>query len=210
MFRVETLCAILIAAASAFCQSKGVFSEPQSLLLFSGELGDLLIASPGGTLAVPHLANSIEERSAPLPALADDGGQVAASFQLPDDPGSAICHPDWPVHGPRKRTIYKSVMGVYSLKNKAWKQYGDFCFVGSAAFSPDGKQVAFEADTRTDDRRFNSPRSLMILDLDTGQIKPVPNTGAVEGNAQISWSRDARYLALTMTSNLRNLRAPSF
>jgi Tol biopolymer transport system component len=49
-------------------------------------------------------------------------------------------------------------MGVYSVRDKTWKQYGDFYQVGSAAFSPDGKKVAF-IDEPDSDRQ-----TLMILD----------------------------------------------
>ena len=37
-------------------------------------------------------------------------------------------------------------MGVYSVRDKTWKQYGDFEMVGSAAFSPDGKRIAFDGE----------------------------------------------------------------
>jgi Tol biopolymer transport system component len=93
-------------------------------------------------------------------------------------------------------------MGVYSLRDKAWKLYGDFCFAGSAAFSPDGKRVAFEVTTRADNPNCNSlPGSemLMILDLETGQFTPVPDTEPVMGNTQLSWSPDGRHLAVQFT-----------
>ena len=203
MFRIRIFwaLAIVVTSANAGCgQSREAFSEPQSLLLFSGDSGDLLIVSPTGNVLVPHPSDSIVDGSLPLPALSRGGDQIAASFRLPDDPGSAICHPSWPTRGPYKQPIFKSMMGVYSLREKAWKFYGDFCFVGSAAFSPDGKKVAFEADVRPDDPRFSSPRSLMILDLETGRFTPVPETAAVRGNSQISWSPDAKYLAVAMTN----------
>jgi hypothetical protein len=180
-----------------------MFSEPQSQLLFSGELGDLLIATPTGNLVVPHPPGAIGESSSPLPALALAGDQVAASFRLPDDPGSAVCHPSWPVSGPYKQPIYKSVLGVYSLRDKKWKLYGDFCFVGSAAFAPDGNEVAFKATTRSDDPRVLSspyPDTLLILDLRTGQLKAVPDTASVMGNRQLSWSPDGQYLAVSQAS----------
>jgi Tol biopolymer transport system component len=89
-------------------------------------------------------------------------------------------------------------MGVYSLHDKAWKLYGDFCSVGSAAFSPDGKKVAFEVMTRAGNPNCNSlPGSemLLILDLESGQFTPVPGAESVEDNAQLSWSPDGKYLA---------------
>jgi hypothetical protein len=57
-------------------------------------------------------------------------------------------------------------MGVYSLRDKAWKFYGDFCSVGSAAFSPDGKRVAFEAETTTSNQScLAGDRSHVLVDI---------------------------------------------
>lgn len=201
---VLQLAAIATISVASTDRSNDIFSEPQSLLLFGGELGDLLIVTPTGKLVVPHPPGSIVENSFPLPALAPAGDQVAASFRLPDDAGSAVCHPSWPVSGPHKREIYRSVLGVYSLRDKKWKLYGDFCFVGSAAFSPDGNEVAFKATRRSDDPRFllsPYPDMLLILDLRTGQLKAVPDTASVIGNRQLSWSPDGQFLAVSQSSS---------
>jgi Tol biopolymer transport system component len=95
-------------------------------------------------------------------------------------------------------------MGVYSMRDKAWKLYGDFCFAGSAAFSPDGKKVAFEVTTKTGNPNCNSlPGSemLMILDLETGQFTPVPDA-VTSGNEQLSWAPDGRQLAVGLKDQI--------
>jgi Tol biopolymer transport system component len=106
---------------------------------------------------------------------------------------------------PHNSPLYKSVLAVYSLRDKRWKLYGDFCFVGSSAFSPDGNKVAFKVTARSGDARFVSlpyPDVLLILDLRTGQVKAVPDTATVMGNRQLSWSPDGQYLAVSQTSRM--------
>jgi hypothetical protein len=189
--------AMMVFSRDSFGQSKGFFAEPQSILLFDGQSAtDFLVVTPTGNFAVPGPPGSIVEVSSPLPALAPAGDKVASSFRFPVGFVFVPCIKPGCVQ-PRSAK-YKSVMGVYSMRDKAWKLYGDFCFVGSAAFSPDGKKLAFEVTTRPDDPRFNSlpyPDVLMILDLETGQFTPIPDSGA-SGNGQLSWAPDGRRLAV--------------
>jgi hypothetical protein len=200
---VLQLTATTIISATSLAQSKETFFEPQSLLLFSGDRGDLIVTARAGNQVISLPPGASIDGSFPLPALSSAGDQVARGFRLPDDPGSAVCHPNWPVSGPYKQPIYKSVLGTFSLKDKKWKLYGDFCFVGSAAFSPDGSEVAFKAATRPDDPRFSSFRDrdmLLILDLRSGLVHGVPDTASVTDNRQLSWSPDGHYLAVSKTS----------
>ncbi len=182
-----TLVALLLMPRAANGQSKGFFTEPQSTLLFSGLYGtSFLVVTPTGDFTVPSPPGSIMEVSGPLPALAPAGDQVASSVRLPIDSNNAKCSPFPYKLCPGLRPEYKSVMGVYSTRDKTWKLYGNFCFAGSAAFSPDGKKVAFEVTTRSDNPNCNSlpgSQMLMILDLETGQFTPVPVS--VPGNGQL-------------------------
>src|ERR1035438_207543 len=96
-------------------------------------------------------------------------------------------------------------MGVYSLRDEAWKFYGDFCLVGSAAFSPDGRKVAFMGKVRSgnpDCGYVYGSEMLMILDLETGQFMPVPDTGAMPENGQLSWAPDGRRLAVELKGQI--------
>jgi Tol biopolymer transport system component len=96
---------------------------------------------------------------------------------------------------PKPKPIFKSVLGVYSVRDKTWKQYGEFEAVRSAAFSPDGNKVVFVA--RRGCTVAGCDEGLMILDLETGQIMSVPGQGykAVSGADQLSWSPDGKLLA---------------
>ena len=76
------------------------------------------------------------------------------------------------VRSKASKPIFKSVMGVYSVRDKTWKQYGDFQTVGSAAFSPDGNKDRIHDESRMH-RLINVTKGLMILDLKTGQMAPV-------------------------------------
>lgn len=191
---------LMILPGLSCAQSKGIFTESQSLLLFSGDSGGLLVASPTGNIAVPHPPGWIPQYASPLPALAPAGDQVAWSIEFPVGFVFVPCSRPGCVQ-PRSAK-YKSVMGVYSVHDKAWKLFGDFCSVGSAAFSPDGKKVAFKAKTRSGNPectyRDNS-ETLLILDLETGRFTPVPDSGAVNGMAQLSWSPDGKYLAVSLS-----------
>jgi Tol biopolymer transport system component len=96
-------------------------------------------------------------------------------------------------------------MGVYSLREMAWKFYGDFCSVGSAAFSPDGRRVAFMGKARSgnpDCGYVYDSDLLQILDLETGGITPVPETGATMDNAQLSWAPDSKRLAMGLKNQI--------
>ena len=196
---VVSLTAMIVLSRSSCGQSNGAFVEPQSTLLFGG---NLLVVTPTGSFAIPKLPGSFPEISFPLPALAPGADRVASSLRLLDDSRTAECDPSRPECGAHRLPQYKSVMGVYSLRDKTWKLYGDLCFVVSAVFSPNGKKIAFKTKTRDGNSRcdyFPDSAKLMILDLETGQFTPIPDSGMVRGNAQLSWSPDGKYLAAEFT-----------
>jgi WD40-like Beta Propeller Repeat len=194
-----------VASFRAFSwQHKEFFAEPQSVLLFSGQSAtDFLVVTPTGNHTIPSPAGSIPEISTPLPALAPAGDQVASSFSFPVDFAFVPCSK--PGCAQPRGAKYKSVMGVYSMRDKAWKLYGDFCFAGSAAFSPDGKRVAFLTKTRADNPNCHAgagSSALQILDLETGQFTPVPDSGTMPGNGQLSWAPDGRQLAVGLKGQI--------
>jgi len=174
----------------------GCFSEPKSMLLFSGENGDLNLVTPSGTLTVPHLPNWAGQEATPLQAISPSGDRVAWRLRLMLNADLVKCDPSnkrW--CDPQPRPIFKSVMGVYSVRDKSWKQYGDFCEVGSAVFSPDGNKIAFFAEQKC--TVASRDDGLMILDLQTGEMAPVPCSGykSIFWMSQLSWSPDGKFLA---------------
>lgn len=197
--RARQLITLLLVAGIGFTHASDkparvCFSDPDSVLLLSGEDGNLNLVTPSGSVAVHHLPKWVGQWASPLPAISPSGDRIARSLKFMLNADSVKCDPSkkgW--CDPQPRPIFKSVMGVYSVRDKTWKQYGDFYQVGSAAFSPDGKRVAFKDEANSDRRR------LMILDLETGQMTPVPGPGSqsVFWINQLSWSPDGLFLAGT-------------
>jgi Tol biopolymer transport system component len=104
------------------------------------------------------------------------------------------CDPTKPTWcDPHPQPITKSVLGVYSVRDKTWKQYGDFEIVGSAAFSPDGKRIAFYGEKRCGS--VICDKGLMIADLETGQMRTIPGSIPIGWRDQLSWSPDSKFLA---------------
>jgi WD40 repeat protein len=170
------------------------FFEPQSTLLFSGENGDLNLFTPSENLTVPHLPKWVARNASPLLAISPSGDQIAQGLTFMLNADLVKCDPSnkrW--CDPKPKPIFKSVMGVYSVQDKTWKQYGDFDEVGSAAFAPGGNKVAFEMSRGCTVNICDE--GLMVLDLETGRITPVPGSESVVWIKQLSWSPDGKFLA---------------
>ena len=195
---------VFLSASSRGCwaQEEHLVSEPNSALLFAGDYGgDLLISTPTGTLEVPGLDGGPVHAVNFSPALAPGGNRIAIGFRLPDHTDRTQCDPSVITCALPGTAQYMWVMGVYSLRDKKWKTYGDFCGAGSPAFSPDGTKIAFEAGMRSAFQDCDSgKKALLILDLASGQFTQVPNTVAVIPRAQITWSPDGRYLAVEFSA----------
>ncbi|MGD0902748.1 MAG: hypothetical protein ABR924_07370, partial [Terracidiphilus sp.] len=181
----------------------GCFSEPQSTLLFSPAGGDTnygnyTLVTPSGSFTVPQLSSSMGLVS-PNWAISPAGDQVAGGISFMLNADIVKCDPK--IKGwcdPHPRPIFKSVMGVYSVRDKTWKQYGDFKIVGSAAFSPDGKRIAFDGEKGC--TGVTCDAGLTILDLETGHMGTIPGSIQVDWRNQISWSPDGKFLAVSAVS----------
>jgi hypothetical protein len=180
---------------AAYGRGGGSFTEPNSMMLF----GDPpLLVTPKGYIKVEYPPGWIGQYASPLPALSPTGDQIAESLKFSDGLGYGGCDPT--LHTCAKITPkYKSVMGVYSLRDKAWKFYGDFCLVGSAAFSPDGNKIAFMGKERLgnpDCGYVYGSDLLQILDIESGQLTSVPETKSMLNIEQLSWAPDGRRIAI--------------
>jgi Tol biopolymer transport system component len=180
---VIQLAAMFMFPCVCFGQIKGTFTLPGSALLFVTPLPEapyeeLFVVSSTGTIKVGSPPGFAIESLFTDAALAPGADRVAWGYALGRD---------------------TSVLGVYSLIDKSWKTYGDFCRngVGSAVFSPDGRKVAFasKAGFSSESRPCrDNPSELQILDITTGTLTPIPNSGDVWLSARLSWSPDGRHI----------------
>ena len=72
--RIQFQVALLVVAGIGFThasdkQTRVCFSEPKSMLLFSGENGDLNLVTPSEKFAVPHVHGWAEQHAKPLEAI---------------------------------------------------------------------------------------------------------------------------------------------
>ncbi len=201
----------LLPVSSRVCrgQDEHLITEPNSELLFAWDYGDLFVSTPAGNIDVPGPDGPVGGGYFVSPALAPGGDLIAIGLTLKDQSDRTKCDPSvvtCALPGTEQRM---SAMGVYSLRDKKWKTYGDFCMsgAGSAAFSSDGTKIAFEASLRTASQDCGDgyeKKSLLILDLASGQFTQVPRTAAVMTNAGISWSPDGKQLAVQMYQQGKN------
>jgi hypothetical protein len=192
---------VLLSASSWVCwgQDAHLITEPDSVLLFAwDDAGDLLLSTPTGNLRVTGPDGPVDGVNF-SPTLAPGGDLIAIGLRLPDHTARTQCDPSVVTCALPGTTQYMWVMGVYSLRNKEWKTYGDFCGAGMPAFSPDGMKIAFKAAMRSALQNCdfgNEKDALLVLDLATGQFTQVPDTARVIPKARLSWSPDGRYLAV--------------
>lgn len=185
--------ALLMLPCASQERVKGTFTMPDSALLFetsettppnsSDEV--LLVVSTTGTVVV-HSPPGLWGQGGRVTGLAPGADRVTWSLGL---------------HDASEPTRLRSVLGVYSLLDKTWTTYGDFCAgdIGSQVFSSDGSKIAFAARPRFASVHSpcdNNPELLQILDIATGKLTPVPYNGEVSEFARLSWSPDGKYLAV--------------
>jgi hypothetical protein len=191
---------LIVATNVSYGQNERPLTAPDSVILSGWQYGNLFVTTPEGSFPVNSPPGSSDQGYFVLPALSPNGDLIAWGLTLPDISGRAKCNPRTLGCAVPGLVQHRSTMGVYSLRDKTWNTYGDFCELGagSAAFSPDGMKVAFEAKIDTGDRGCYSDdvtETLLILDLVSGQFTWVPDTVGVMANARISWSPDGKYIA---------------
>lgn len=188
--------AFVMLSPVSYAGRDGTFTEAGSILLFRDET--LRLTTGQREVIVPNPPGTLVEGSVPIPALASNGDRVAVELVLPETPPGGMCKTlaaDCLDHGEQE---IKSVVGVYSLRDKSWKLFGDFCpdEVSSVALSTDGTKVAFTSKSKKGSLQCSdNPTVLEILDIATGEFTTVPYPGeTLMGDSPLSWSPDGRYL----------------
>ncbi len=176
---------LVLPVCISHAQRAGVFSEPDSLLLFGIPYdSELHVVSPSGTVTVESPRKGGFYQS---PALAPDGNLVAWSLAGPENGIGLTARMD---------------LAVYSMRDRSWKTYGEACAFdggGSAAFSTDGKKVAFLSSTAGANGIFGQCMGgqsiLRIFDVVTGKSTVIPSE-AWPTNRSFSWSPNGDEIAL--------------
>jgi Tol biopolymer transport system component len=140
-----------------------LFGYPGDDTIFVTRAGEELTLQPPGPDRAGHHT---------YPSLSRDGTLVATSY----------------VKSPYPH--YREGIATYSLIDKKWTEYGggDFRCVWAITISPDGSTLAFKAE-----RHWNQPRQLLLLNLDTGDMKVLIEPYLT--SAPLSWSPDGRAIA---------------
>jgi len=187
---------LLVLAPLSYAEHGGTFTESGSTLLFRAESLRLTIGRHEFT--VPNPPGTIVEGSVPIPSLAASGDRIAVELVLTDSSPSADSKSPSVARPNRDEQDVKSVLGVYSLHNKSWNIFGDFCpdEVSSVSLSPDGTKVAFTSKSKRGNQHcFDNPTVLQILDIGTGEFTVVPYPADLLMNdSPLSWSPDGRCL----------------
>jgi dipeptidyl aminopeptidase/acylaminoacyl peptidase len=184
-----TVVLVVFASALLSAEQHKLYRPPHSVLLYVfADPDGLRLASPNGDIVVkPPIQIGTTWGALSLPALSPKGDLVAWGFAVRMNSHADVLH--------RARFV----LGVYSVKTKQWRTFGDFDHVAAAAFSPDGSSVAFVVEQ---DRQYTA----QILHIATEGIKVVhprlKKNEALAGSF-LSWSPDSRSLAVVITDGER-------
>jgi len=180
---------LFVALLIVWTQSSGAarsltFSIPSSTLLF-GTYNDVRVATPDRTQAVPlPLEVGANEGYFAYPGLSPMGDLIGWGFAtgvLEDRPKHKI----------------RYALGIYSFAESKWKTYGDFDDIGATSFSSDGSKIAFVAER-------GGKRGLLVFDVKSETLTNAPYPKGMPTNASISWSPDAKRLAVEIQRGEKN------
>ncbi len=176
-------------------QSAPAEPQPEKLLRLPG--ATLLVGDPPRRLflvaedKVVTLQNDTDAPSSVGPSVSADGGVVASG--VPADP---------PQRSPR------NIVKTYSVREKKWTDH-HFVIYGRVSISPDGTQLAFQAEEATGDQPAKvriveaktgsdwmgaRPARVHILNIKTGKVTILSTP--IRTGSTLSWSRDGLRLAI--------------
>ena len=171
--------AVFLLCGSTLCaQNNQTFSMPDSVLLIASPYHDLRVVSPDH---IQVLLPPVNVGQFNPPSIAPRGDYIAWGFAVSD--------------APRRRHPGRFTMGIYSIAEQKWRNYGEFDDIGAAAFSPDGSKVAFVAEQN--DRE----KELLMLDVATGKIsawEKATLSWSAGGKGSLGWSPDGKRLAVEL------------
>jgi Tol biopolymer transport system component len=178
---------LLIRTGTHYGQNKQTFSIPESVLLF-GIYENLRFVAQDRVLNIrPPVEEGYNSAYFVYPTLSPKGDFVAWGFAVAFQ---------------KERRVNQAsfVLGLYSIQEQQWKTYGDFGDIGTPAFSPDGKTVAFVAIDRTRGYHF------FTFDIATEKLTIVAKVdakgnqqiGGIPEKASLSWSPDGKQIVVEL------------
>lgn len=164
--------------------SSSVFTIPNSVLLF-GTYSELRIATADRTeSAKPPVEVAANEGYFAPPSISSTGQLIAWGFATR-------------VEEERASHKVRYAMGLYSLQKSKWETFGDFDDIGAASFSLDSSKVAFVAE-------HEGKRELLVLDVNSAALTRAPYPRGMPAFATLSWSPDAKRLAIEIQRGEKN------
>lgn len=179
------LCSQLIWA-----RSRDVFSAPDSTLLF-GWYGELRVVTTDHVVAIePPSKVPANDGALVFPSISPKGDMIAWGFAVEGAPAE-----DTGLRGIR------FVLGIFSLKTRAWKTYGDFGgLIAHPLFSADGSKVFFYGWEK-------NGRNYFIFDIATETMTKLPNLSEREEKILDirGWAPDGKRFAIEMRKDRKDL-----
>lgn len=176
---------LLAIPPATHAQGIGTFTEPNSALLFGRYGSNLYVVTPAKTIELKDVTEDGAPAFFRVPSLARTLDRVAWSVEKADH----------------------AVIGIYTLRDQAWKSFADVCFGGggSAVFSPDATKIAFVSKTPSSPINEVCPATdqtvWQILDLVTWKTTMLSCCGWVL-SARPSWSPDGKEIVLQHLSQI--------
>jgi hypothetical protein len=177
LLRSPWLWIILVASGIGLAgQARKTFSISDSVLLF-GDYNELYVVTADGAQHIhPPVEVKYNSGYFAYPAIAPAGDMIAWGFATK-------------ASASRTENRVRFSLGLYSTTTQKWRTYGDFGFIGDAAFSPDGTRVAVVAHP--------PPKlKLLIFDIAIGSFTERAYPGGMPNHSNLSWSPDATRLVM--------------
>jgi len=130
---VYRLAIVIVPLSGQATKDRQTFSLHDSILLL-GIYDNLRLVTPAQVLEIkpPVEVGNTNQGYFVYPSLSPRGDLVAWGFVV-----------GWQDDRPRYRARF--ALGLYSIKERKWKTYGDFDDIGTPTFSPDASKIAFVA-----------------------------------------------------------------
>jgi Tol biopolymer transport system component len=174
------LTVLVLCTSSIYAEGPAVFSMPDSIVVFA-TYDEVRVVTPNGAETIkPPAEVGANHGYFAYPSISPRGDLIAWGFAT----------------GVQEKRA-RFTLGVYSLAERKWKTYGDFDNIGATVFLSDGSKIAFVAMQQ-------NKRTLMIFDVAKETMTNAPYPKGMPEAASLSWSPDAKRLAVEIQRGEKN------